>query len=112
MPQTYQQLASCAPSQHEDVYILAIAPTASRGIAAITSMDELLLLRSESLQSQDVARCQGAPLGLTSLAVVDQGMTAICAGNDNTVAVFDLRSQTSVARFKSGMCDGCTCHRT
>lgn len=111
MPQTYQQLAACAPSQHEDVYILAIAPTASRGIAAITSMDELLLLQSEGLHSADVTRCRGVPPGLTSLAIADQGITAICAGSDGTVAAFDLRTQTSIAQFKSGMCDNHTRHR-
>ncbi|KIW87335.1 uncharacterized protein Z519_11971 [Cladophialophora bantiana CBS 173.52] len=100
MLQIYQQLASCAPSQHEDVYILAIAPVAGRGLAAITSADELLLLNTDDLAGSNPVGLQGVPRGLSSLAVEDQGTTLICAGNDGTVAIFDIRTQSSVAQFK------------
>src|ERR1700761_2612557 len=103
MPQTYQQLARCAPSQHEDVYVFAIAPVANRGLAAITSADELLLLNRDSLGDSDSVKLQGAPVGLNSLVVTDQGTTAICAGIDGAVAVFDLRTGSRVAQFQSGM---------
>ena len=104
MAQAYQQLAGCAPSRCEDVYIYAIAPIANRGLAAITSADELLLLDRDSLQPIDAARFQGLPRGLTSLAVVDEGTTAICAGGDGVVAFFDLRTGSRVAHFNSGRC--------
>ncbi|KIW28292.1 uncharacterized protein PV07_07968 [Cladophialophora immunda] len=101
MIQIYQQLASCAPSKNEDVYIFAIAPVAGRGLAAITSADELLLLNRDDLAVSNPVGIQGVPHGLSSLAVEDQGTTVICAGNDGTVAVFDIRTQSSVAHFKS-----------
>ncbi|EXJ59934.1 hypothetical protein A1O7_04082 [Cladophialophora yegresii CBS 114405] len=105
--QAYQQLGSCAPSSREDVYVFAIAPVTNRGLAAITSADELLLLDRGSLAQSNVGRLQGAPVGLTSLVVADQGTAVICAGGDGAVAVFDLRSGSRAAQFKSGMCD---CH--
>ena len=111
MLQTYQQLAGCAPSRHEDVYVFAIAPVANRGLAAITSADELLLLNRDRLNALDVARFQGVPIGVTSLVVADQGITAICAGSDGTAAVFDLRTGSSIAHFNSGRCDWSICPR-
>ena len=109
MSQTYQQLDGCAPSRQEDVYIFAIAPAANRGLAAITSADELLLLNRASLSTFDAARFQSVPHGVTSLAVADQGTAAICAGSDGTVAVFDLRTGSSIAHFNSGRCDWYIC---
>jgi len=110
MPHAYQQLASCAPSRHEDVYVFAIAPVANRGLAAITSADELLLLNRDSLSALGVASFQGVPHGVTSLVVADQGTTAICAGSDGIVAFFDLRIESSIAHFNSGRCDWQICH--
>ena len=102
MMQTYYQLAACAPSHQNNVYIFAVAPVASRALAAITSADELLLLNVDTLDASYVVRLQGVPHGLASLVVVDAGSTAICAGSDGTVATFDLRTHTRVAQFRSG----------
>ncbi|OCT47725.1 putative WD repeat-containing protein [Cladophialophora carrionii] len=99
--QTYQLLGGCAPSSREDVYVFAIAPVTNRGLAAITSADELLLLNRDSLDQSDVGRLQGAPVGLTSLVVADQGTAVICAGGDGAVTVFDLRTRSRAAQFKS-----------
>ncbi|KAH0845514.1 WD domain protein [Fonsecaea pedrosoi] len=101
MFQIYQPLASCAPSTHEDVYIFAIAPVAGRGLAAITSADELLLLDRDNLAVSNPVGIQGVPHRLSSLVVDEQGTSLICAGDDGTVAIFDVRTQSSVAHFKS-----------
>jgi hypothetical protein len=105
--QAYRQLAACAPSQQEDVYVFAIAPVANRGLAAITSADELLLLNRDSLDRSTIGTLQGAPSGLTSLVVADQGTAVMCAGGDGAVTVFDLRTGSKTAHFRLGMCH---CH--
>ena len=102
MLQTYQELASKAPSKQEDVYIFAIAPVAGRGLAAITSADELFLLSRDDLAGCNPVGIQPVPHGLSSLVVEDQGTTIICAGNDGAVVTFDSRTQSRVAHFKSG----------
>ncbi|KIW69345.1 hypothetical protein PV04_05226 [Phialophora macrospora] len=97
--QTYRQIAACAPSRREDVYVFAIAPVADRGLAAITSADELLLVNRDSLDRSTIGRLQGAPSGLTSLVVADQGTAVICAGDDGAVTVFDLRTGSKTVQF-------------
>ncbi|KIY02828.1 uncharacterized protein Z520_01293 [Fonsecaea multimorphosa CBS 102226] len=111
MLQTYQELASRAPSRQEDVYIFAIAPVTGRGLAAITSADELLLLNRDNLAGSNPVGIQGVPHGLSSLVVEDQGTTVMCAGNDGTVAVFDVRTPSSVAHFKSAKPVNCLASR-
>lgn len=103
MIRTYHQLASCAPSQHEDVYIFATTPVTDRALAAITSADELLILNRDRLSSSDVVRVPNVPKRLTSLVVSDEGTTVICAGGDGVVAVFDVRTQSRVAQLMTGI---------
>ena len=105
MPRTHQQVGGCAPSQQEDVYIYAIAPVANRGLAAITSADELIVLNMDRLNDTDTAKFPSAISGITSLAVADQGNSVICAGSSGTVAVFDLRAGSRSTEFKSGLPD-------
>lgn len=102
MLRTYREVTSCAPSQQDDVYIFAVAPVMSHGIAAISSSDELLILDRDGLRAPDAIRLRDVPRGLTSLVILDEGTAAACAGSDGTVAVFDIRSQSRVAHFKQG----------
>ena len=102
MFQTYREVSSCAPSQCQDVYIFAVAPLASRALAAITSADELLVLARDNLEHAAVARLQDVPKGPTSLVTTDAGSTAICAGTDGVVAIFDIRLQSRAAQFSTG----------
>lgn len=100
MSLTYQEVSSCHPSDKDDVYIFSILPVINRGIAAITSADELLLLDSNTLQQS--TRLGPVPKNLTSLTVLDDGFTAVCGGADGVVALFDVRSQSQVAQFRIG----------
>ncbi|EHY58670.1 hypothetical protein HRR83_007392 [Exophiala dermatitidis] len=102
MSRTYHQRASCAPSQQHDVYIYAIAPLIGNGLAAITSADELIFLPRDTLNVAGVSRLKHTPHELTSLVVTDGGSTAICAGGDGVVALFDVRTQSRTAEFRTG----------
>ena len=104
MSRIYQQVAVCAPSQHADVYIFAIAPITNRGLAAITSADELLFLDRDGLDKANVSRLRTVPSGITSLVSADQGQTVICGGSDGKLAVFDLRAESGIAHYSSGRC--------
>jgi len=81
---------------------LAIAPLAGRTLAAATSADELLLLARDDLQHAAVAWLQDVPKELTSLTTTDAGNTAICAGADGVVALFDIRTKSRAAQFRIG----------
>lgn len=99
----YREVASCAPSRHDDVYIFSTAPLAGNGLAAITSADELLLLHDKgSLNSSTTSTLSDCPQGPSSLVVADAGQTVICAGSDGRVVVYDIRTQTKAAEFKIG----------
>lgn len=102
MLRTYRELASCAPSQQHDVYIYAIAPLVGNALAAITSADELVLLPRDTLSASNASRVKNVPQGLTSLVTTDGGTTAVCAGNDGVIAVFDVRMQSRAAQFLAG----------
>jgi hypothetical protein len=103
MPQTYQRVARCAPSRHQDVYVFAIAPIAHRGLAAITSADEVILLDRGTLTEVASPKVPDAPRGLASFAVADEGQTLVCAGQEGTVAAFDLRTGASIAHYRAGI---------
>jgi glucose dehydrogenase len=75
---------------------------ADQAISAITSADELLFVDGTDLQSNKVIRIQHVPKGLTSLAVADAGRTSIVGGHEGSVAIFDLRTQKTVAQFQTG----------
>jgi hypothetical protein len=103
MPKIFGEIASCAPSRRGDSYIYTIAPTASNGLAAITSADELLVLDLQSLQNANALQFADVPVGVTSMVIEDQERTSvICAGRDGTTTIFDLRIQKRTSHFKQG----------
>ncbi|KAI1609252.1 WD40-repeat-containing domain protein [Exophiala viscosa] len=103
MLNTYHEVASCAPSRHNDVYIFSIAPLARDGLAAITSANELLLLQDRgALGTPNVSVLSDCPHGVTSMAVADAGQTVFCAGNDGHVAVYDYRTRSKAVEFRIG----------
>jgi hypothetical protein len=103
MNQLFGEVASCAPSHKADSYIYTIAPTASTGLAAITSADELLLLDTQHLQNASAISFPDVPSGVTSMVVGDQeAWSVVCCGRDGITATFDLRSQKITSHFKQG----------
>jgi hypothetical protein len=101
MSKVYRQVASCTPSQREDVYVYAVAHALQNALVAITSADELCLLDAATLGG-DTVKLQNVPRGLTALVVTDQGPTALCSSTVGTIAVFDLRSHSLVAQYQAG----------
>lgn len=102
MSQTYLEAAACCPSQKKDVYVFTIVPAAEGIIAAITSADELVLLQAATLQTANIFTPKDGLKGLTSLVSADDGTSAICAGSDGIVTVFDIRTPRLSAQFKTG----------
>jgi hypothetical protein len=102
MSRTYVEAAACSPSQKKDVYVFTIVPAAEGTIAAITSADELVLLQAATLQTAKIFTTKDGLQGLTSLVSADDGTSAICAGSDGIVTVFDIRSPRLSAQFKIG----------
>lgn len=102
MFRTYHELASCAPSQQQDVYVFAVKPLVGDALAAITSADELIILSRNALTVPDAVRVKQVPQGLTSLVAADDGKTVICGGSDGVVALYDVRNHSRVAQFKIG----------
>lgn len=103
MPQIFGEVASYSPSRTADSYIYAITPTTSRGLVAITSADDLLLLDLQNLQDAKALYFQNVPFGVTAMTAGDlAGTSIICAGRDGVTATFDLRSQQRVSHFKQG----------
>ncbi|KIW11358.1 hypothetical protein PV08_10658 [Exophiala spinifera] len=101
--QVYQGLASRAPSAQKDVYIFAVTPLVDQALAAISSADELLILRDRgALDTSPVSAVPGVPQGVTSLVSSDAGRIAVCAGRDGNVILVDTRAHTTAGHFKTG----------
>lgn len=77
-------------------------PLADRNLGAITSSDELLLLSRDDLVGSHVSSLRGVPTGITSLVSADVGTMAICAGGEGVVGMFDTRTRSRVADFRTG----------
>lgn len=92
------------PSSKPDIYVYSIVPCLSNtGLALIDSADELLILDRQSLRNQG-GSLPSVPNGVTCLARVDEeGNVVAASGRDGSVAVWDLRSGESVARYLTGM---------
>lgn len=103
MSQIYLEAAACSPSQKGDVYVFTIVPVAEGSIAAITSADELVLLHAATLRTAKIFTPKDGLKGLTSLVSADDGTSAVCAGTDGVVTVFDIRTPRPSAQFKTGI---------
>lgn len=103
MSQKYLEAASCSPSLQKDVYIFTVVPLVEGLMAAITSADELVLLQAATLQTANIFTPKDGLHELTSLVSADDGASAVCAGRDGTVSIFDIRSPRLSAQFKTGI---------
>jgi WD40 repeat protein len=100
MTTLYKQLKSCKPSQADDAYILKILPSTGKGIAAITSSDELLVIDATNFESTTPLRLEDPGKGVTSLTSDNEGNHFFCGGADGVVSCFDMRSQRKVAKLE------------
>lgn len=99
---TLANLESHRFGRGESVYVTEIARTAA-GLAAISTDNALSLLDPARLSAGPVATWQTAHgASVTALRVLDGGL-ACTAGEDGTVAVWDLKmkgASAKVAQFK------------
>ena len=94
MPRTYIQLESCKPSVDADAYIYEIAPLPEAKLAAITSANEVLVVDGTRLTTTSISRLDGAPIGITTLSVAQQGRSLYCGGGFGHISHFDVREGT------------------
>jgi hypothetical protein len=102
MLEQFQETLSSSPSRSPGSFIYSVLPIAGDGLAVLTSADELLFLDKAGLEVK-VRFHDDVPSPVSCMADCENAKNnVICAGADGEVAMFDVRSEKRIFRFKIG----------